>query len=291
MPSDSLTIGNVEIRSLTDAEGKFPVTMDHLFPGVPLEAWEPYRQRYPESFATPTNWHVHYGSTLVHSSGQTVLVDTGIGPVPQDLLGGFVGTLPEDMSRRGIRPEEIDIVFITHAHIDHVGWNLTPDGQPTFPNARYLLHEADWQAMRALESAVVGFGAKPYVDRCLAPLESLGKLELLTGERAITAELTALVTPGHTPGSMSLLIASGGEQAIIPGDVLVTPAQVSEPDWVFGFDSDGAQAVATRRALLDRIEAEGMTLASCHFPHPGFGRVVRLEGRRYWQALAPAVAR
>jgi hypothetical protein len=60
---------------------------------------------------------------------------------------------------------------------------------------------------------------------------------------------------------------------------------VTEPEWQFGFDSDAAQAVETRKRLLDRIEAEGITMATCHFPHPGFGTVTRLEGRRYWQAL------
>jgi glyoxylase-like metal-dependent hydrolase (beta-lactamase superfamily II) len=123
------------------------------------------------------------------------------------------------------------------------------------------------------------------IARSLTPLEKLGRLDLLAGEARLTDEITAIHTPGHTPGHMSIVIASAGEKALITGDVLSNPAQVSEPDWVPIFDADGAEAAATRRALLDRIEAEGMTVAAGHFPHPSFGSVVRIEGRRYWRAL------
>lgn len=284
MADNRLRVGNVEILILTDAECRFPVPLDQLFPGVALEQWEPYRQRYPSAFAAPDAWHVHYGCAVLRSGGRTILVDTGIGPDAVELLGGAEGKLLDDLERHGVRRDEIDTVFMTHAHIDHVGWNLTAAGQPTFPNARYVLHEADWAAARQLESVVVQFGAPPYVDRTLAPLEGLGILDLFAGEAPLTPEVTALPTPGHTPGHMCVLITSAGERAVLPGDAIVHPAQVSEPDWPFGFDSDTTQASVSRRQLLDRIEAEGMTLAACHFPHPGFGRLVRLEGKRYWQA-------
>ena len=94
-----------------------------------------------------------------------------------------------------------------------------------------------------------------------------------------------LPTPGHTPGHLAVLVASGGEKALITGDLLVHPAQVSEPHWAFGFDTDAEQAAATRRQMLDRLEAEGITLIGCHFPSPGYGRIVRVAGKRYFQGL------
>jgi hypothetical protein len=84
---------------------------------------------------------------------------------------------------------------------------------------------------------------------------------------------------------MSLLIASGNERALVTGDSIVHPAQVDQPEMAFSFDYDGETAQRTRQRLVDRIEAEGLILSACHFPEPGFGRVVRLEGRRSWQAL------
>jgi glyoxylase-like metal-dependent hydrolase (beta-lactamase superfamily II) len=175
-------------------------------------------------------------------------------------------------------------VFLTHLHPDHVGWNLRPGGGPaqaTFPRARYLTHQADWAAFQSPE--VQGHFPFPYWQETLGPLETLGVLELLTGEQALTGEITAIPTPGHTPGSMGLAMVSGGQRALIIGDVTVNPAQVTEPDWVFAFDMDPAQAVQTRKQMIERAEAEEALLIACHFPHPGHGRLVRLEGRRYWQ--------
>ncbi len=285
MPADSLRVGNVEIITLTDYEGALPFTLDQIFPGVALEQWEPYRKRYPRAFPTPDTWGPHFGGMAVRSEGRLILVDTGAGPEPIPLLGGFEGKLVGNMKARGVDPADVDIVFMTHAHIDHIGWNMASDGRPTFPNARYVLHTADWAAAKDLEAFIMQFGAGPYVDRALAPLEALGVLDLTDGDRALTGEVTAIATPGHTPGHMCVLISSGGEKALIPGDAIVHPALVTEPGWHFGFDNDQEQAIVTRSGLLDRIEADGMTLATCHFPHPGFGKVVRLEGRRYWQPV------
>jgi glyoxylase-like metal-dependent hydrolase (beta-lactamase superfamily II) len=96
--------------------------------------------------------------------------------------------------------------------------------------------------------------------------------------------VTAIHTPGHTPGSMSMLVASKGERAILVGDAIGHPAQVEHPDRYVVHDMDHPRAEQTRHQLLDRIEAEGLILSANHFPEPGFGRVVRLEGRRFWQA-------
>ena len=123
----------------------------------------------------------------------------------------------------------------------------------------------------------------PFWEETLAPLETLGVLELLSGEQALTSEITAIPMPGHTPGSMGLAIVSGGQRALIIGDVTTNPAQVTEPDWVFAFDMDPVRAVQTRKQMIERAEAEHALLIACHFPHPGHGRVIRLEGRRYWQ--------
>ncbi len=82
---------------------------------------------------------------------------------------------------------------------------------------------------------------------------------------------------------MSLAIVSSGERALIMGDVFHNPAQVTETDWVLSFDSDPVLAVQTRNRMVERAEAENATMAICHTS--GFGRVVRVEGRRYWQAL------
>jgi glyoxylase-like metal-dependent hydrolase (beta-lactamase superfamily II) len=145
------------------------------------------------------------------------------------------------------------------------------------------MHQADWETFKQPE--VQASFPFQYWEDTLGPLETLGVLELIAGEQALTGEITAIPTPGHTPGHMSLAIVSGGQRALIMGDVAIHPAQITEPDWSAIFDMDQQLAAQIRRRFFDQVEAEAATLVACHFPAPGFGRLVRLEGRRYWQGL------
>ena len=105
------------------------------------------------------------------------------------------------------------------------------------------------------------------------------------GEHRLTRDLTAMPTPGHTPGHMSILITSQGERGLILGDAAHNPAQLQETDWVSRADMDPEVTRQTRRALVERLEREQIVVAAGHFPAPGFGKVLRLQGRRYWQVL------
>ena len=287
MPEDKLSVGNVDILPLTDMDVSLP--LNQMFPNVPLEDWAPYQQRYPHAFSGGDAAVVHMGGSLLRSQGRTILVDTGIGSNATNpgavaaIAGGVDGRMLADLDAAGLRPEDVDTVFFTHLHPDHVGWNLAwAGGSPkaTFPNARYVAHQADWEAWKKPE--VQGVFPYPFWNETVGPLEGLGVLDLVGGEHALTSEITAFETPGHTPGSMSLAIVSGEQRAYIVGDVLHGPAQVTETDWVFHYDMDQAQAVQTRRGVIDRVEAENAIIVACH--HVRFGRVVRVEGRRYWQA-------
>ena len=262
----------------------------HLFPTVPADAWAPFRQRYPELFNGPDIWRNHYGCYLLRSQGRTILVDTGLGskatnPGAVNLFGGGIdGQLLAELHTAGVRPEEVDTVFLTHCHPDHVGWNLSQGGtgpRPTFPRARYVVHQTDWATFK--QPKVQAETRFSFWEQTLGPLETLGVLDLLPGERALTSEITAIPTPGHTPGHMSLVIVSGGQRALIMGDVAVHPAQVTETDWPMAQDMDQPLAAQCRREVFDRVEAEHMPLVVCHFPGPGFGHLVRVDGRRYWQ--------
>ncbi|MGH7308665.1 MAG: MBL fold metallo-hydrolase, partial [Candidatus Rokuibacteriota bacterium] len=153
---------------------------------------------------------------------------------------------------------------------------------PTFPNARYWMSTKDWEACHQPDVQPTRFVNAP---TCVWPLAELGLIELMQGEHSLTRQLTALPTPGHTPGHMSILITSKGERALVLGDAAHSPVQVLEPDWVSRADMDPELTRQTRRALLDRLEREEIIVAAGHFHAPGFGKIVRLQGRRYWQGL------
>ena len=290
MPGTTISVGNVEITAVHDGDGALPISM--VFPGVDPELWLPYQQKYPECFNGDNNENIAlpFECYVIRSEGHTILVDTGVGSMATNpgtvtaFAGGVDGRLLLDLQTAGVNKEDIDTVFLTHLHPDHVGWNVNNDGPtpvPSFPNARYVFHQDDWEAFRPpRDSEVFGF---TFREETLAPLEGAGVIEPLSGEHSITSEITAILTPGHTPGSMSLAIDSGGEKALVMGDVFHGPPQVSEPSWVFAFDADPDTAVQSRSRMLDRAEAENAIMAICH--STGFGRVVSQEGRRYWQGL------
>ena len=278
MPANKITIGNVEVTSLSDGLLEFEAT--GFFPSVPIEDWLAY-----EGVLTPEHhFSVNMGSYLVRSDGHTILVDTGLGPKPEDAPDGPGGELLVDLSAKGIRPSEIDMVVMTHLHRDHVGWNVfSQDGvdRPTFPNARYWASAVDWEHFRQPDWLT----SYQTTRKCVLPLVELGLLEFMDGEHALTSELTTLPTPGHTPGHMSIVISSQGESGLILGDVAHHPLQVHETSWCSRADIDPETATATRRSLVERLEREGTTVLAGHFTSPGFGKLVRLDGRRQWQAL------
>ena len=101
-----------------------------------------------------------------------------------------------------------------------------------------------------------------------------------------TAEISTISTPGHTPGHLNVLIDSGGQQAIIVGDLFISPAQVSEPDWCSRGDMDKDMARRTRHAMLHFFQNEDYVVASGHIPvGENIGRIALSEGHRYWQVL------
>ena len=279
MPNNVIRVGNVEIMSLSD--GMLEFDLCNFFPTIPEDSWQGHESDLTEEHKVRFN----LGSFLIRSQGRTILVDTGLGPKPADAPDVPWGQLMRDFQDNGVRPDEVDMVVMTHLHRDHVGWNLMPEGEryvPTFPNARYWMSTRDWEACRQPEIQPQRFANAP---SCVWPLADLGLIELMDGEHTITPELTALPTPGHTPGHVSILITSQGERALVLGDAAHNPVQLHETDWVSRADMDPEVTRHTRRILMERLEREEIIVAAGHFKAPGFGKVVRLQGRRYWQVL------
>jgi glyoxylase-like metal-dependent hydrolase (beta-lactamase superfamily II) len=282
VPHGTIRIGGIHLTALCDVVGNFPAPLAEVFPDVPADGWEPFRRRYPETFDRPDRWRLHDHCFLIRAGDRTVLLDLGVGPAPAAGAEwiGTSGRLPDELRQAGCQPGEVGTVVLSHLHLDHIGWAVTLDGgepRPTFPQARHLVQRADWEAFGARRDE-----DRAAFDQAVRPLADLGALELVSGDQPLGDGLDLLHTPGHTPGSQSLLVRSEAEQALLWGDVANHPAQVTETSWCTRADHDPDQADRTRRALLDRIEAEGMTLATAHFPEP-FGQVVRVEGRRWWR--------
>ncbi len=268
-----------------------PCDQAALFPETPMSFWEPYESRFPGSFiggqgpSRDKKWfNTNLGVFLIKSAGKSVICDTGLGPEASMFGNPGKKELLDDMKSHGADPGDVDTVFLTHLHGDHVGWNLHKDGahfKPVFPKAKYAFGKHDWEHFT--QPDVLAGRAGETMRRSVLPLEPLGALDLLTGERELAPGVTAIPTPGHTPGHMSLLISSKNERAVILGDLIGSAMQITETDQPYSPDTDGPMGRATRKRVIDMAERGNMTMIASHLPRPGWGKLVRFQGRRYWK--------
>ena len=275
MTTHTISVGNVEITALSDGYIRF--APGGFFPSVPAERWEEYRGE----LTAEGKLELNVGSFLVRSEGRVILVDTGIGEDASGFEDAHSGLLPQALADLGVSAADVDVVLMTHLHVDHVGWNVATAESgpaPVFPNARYHVAAADWRAF----ARMARMNGAPYLQSQVLPLEELGVLELFEGEVALTSEVVTLPTPGHTPGHTSLRISSAGETAVIAGDATHLPLQAHETDWCPRADRDPKLSTQSRHVLMDRVESDGGLLIAGHYPAPGFGRLARRDGRRRW---------
>jgi glyoxylase-like metal-dependent hydrolase (beta-lactamase superfamily II) len=175
----------------------------------------------------------------------------------------------------GIDPDEVDLVLNTH--VDGAGANVEADGSPTFPNARYVVPEAELAALRA---------GTHHDERglVLLDLEAKGLVDAVHGGEHLLPGVQLEDTPGHTFGHVVVWITSGGEEAVITGHLFLHPAQIGDPTSANG-DLDPEALAATRTRVLARCAERGSLLIGPLFAEPGGGRIRRDE--RGW-SLVPA---
>ncbi len=300
MKIETIHVGNVNILSISDC--LMSVDACDFFPQKSVEAFRQFEDQVDDD--CQVNGGINCACFLIESQGRRILVDAGLGPTPVPDAGGAVGNLLGEMRHGGIDPDSIDTVVITHLHFDHIGWlpNSLPDGsvQPTFPNAEYIIPQADWDLLfdPQIPSLSIGDdqhgGESPYppaieVMNQSQPiaelLRQLDNVRLVKGDLNVTDEIAILPTPGHTPGHQSLTVTSQNERAYILGDVAHLPLQVQVPHWNTKADVLPNLGIKTRTDTLNMLADQGIIVAAGHFPAPGFGRIIAGKTRRYWQPL------
>lgn len=271
----AVVVGSVELEPVLDAVGLL-AEYTEAYPGVDPEEWEPYRQLYPELFAGPT-WRLPVKVYLLRTEESTILVDTGVGPPGLwEWTAEDEGRLPEALDACGLHRDDIDVVFLTHLHIDHVGWNADLEGVPLFPTARYVVHRDAFEYARKRKKW-------PHIARCVEALAD--RFELLAGDTKLAPDISAFDAPGHYPGHMALRIGSQAARAVILGDVAPHPALLDRPEWEFAFDEDSAANAPIRRKLVAELVDSDALLVCGHYPGSGIGRAVTRDGNVVWETV------
>lgn len=278
--ANTFKIGNLEVLVVSDGTARFPA---HLY----------FRGTTPADFEPHKRWLDHQGNAefpfscfVVRSGDRRVLIDTGLGPLKMFAFTG--GDLLKELAAGGVKPEDIDTVFLTHLHIDHCGTCVdVSDGKmtPIFPNATYRWTSTENE-----------FWAKPHENDPLKDQFSQANMIASLGDRLKTAEdgeeiapgINVLSTPGHTPGHAGVILSSGAERAFVLGDAISCPVQLAETEWSGMGDFDPKLARQSQEVVAREAEASGALLTAAHFPGLTFGRVLRGEGKRYWEPVSPA---
>ncbi len=212
---------------------------------------------------------------LIYSAGKVALIETGCGRY----MANTGGQLLANLAAAGVDPASIDSVLLTHMHPDHsAGLTDMTTGKRNFPNAELVMHENE--PKHWFDDAAMARGddrekrlffqagreqTEPYRDRW----RLFQKGEVLPG-------VTAMPFHGHTPGHTGYLISSGGESLLIWGDIVHVPeVQTARPETCMAFDTDKAQAEATRRRVFDMVATDKMLVTGMHLHFPGFTRLVR----------------
>ena len=218
---------------------------------------------------------------LIIIADQKIVVDPGVGngkkrvavPGWDKLQTNFLDRL----EAAGGAPSGIDYVVNTHLHFDHVGWHTQlVDGtwQPTFAAARYVMSAGEfryWESKPAKEIADQHAG---FSDSVL-PVYQAGLVDLVADDHVIIYGVHLVPTPGHTPHHLSVLIESGGQSAVITGDVAHHPCQIAHPGWGSTSDFDPDQARASRANLVERFANTDTLIIGSHYADPVAGRIRR----------------
>jgi len=226
---------------------------------------------------------------LVRDGKRTIVVETGMGdkwgPKEREIYAlRTSGGLPEELRRRGVNPESVDAVILSHLHFDHAGGATVADqageAVPAFPNATYYVQREEWEfATHANERTRAS-----YLQENFQPLFKEGMLTFLEGEQEVLPGISVLPLPGHTPGLQGVLLRGGGQTALFPSDLIPTVAHLPIP-YIMGYDVLPLTTLETRKRVLPRVLREEWTLLLVHEPATPIGVLREDSGKVTFRPL------
>ena len=234
---------------------------------------------------------ITYQTFVLRTPTCTVLIDTCVGDhpnLPETLT--YYDKMPwlHALHAHGLTEADIDYVFCTHLHIDHVGWNTrTVDGRhvPTFPNAKYLFSRREYEHWLTHErSRAVG----PSFENSVLPIVEAGQALLVDDDFVLNDELSLVPAGGHSPGHVCVSLKSQGEHALFCGDMMHHAIQCIEPEWSTALCFSPEGAAATRRKFFAEYERSDTLFLPTHFPAPVAGHV-RRDGEAWRFDFLPAL--
>jgi glyoxylase-like metal-dependent hydrolase (beta-lactamase superfamily II) len=280
-----MMLGDFEVTALSDGTVNLPV--DKLLTNTTPAKTRKALARSFESAPLETSVNGY----LINTGSKLVLIDTGAAK----LFGPTLGNLAANLKAAGYQPEQVDEIYITHMHPDHVG-GLMDGEKMAFPNAtvRADKHDADfWLSQANLDKAPAD--SKGFFQGAMAslnPYVKAGKFSPFDGATDLVPGVKAMATHGHTPGHSTYVVESKGQKLVLWGDLVhVAAVQFDDPSVTIQFDADTKQAAAARKRAYADAAKGGYLVAASHIAFPGVGHV-RASGKVFtWVPVNYSVVR
>jgi len=257
----SRRIGDIEVLAFCD--GLLPTANDKVLGLSQEETVRMTGHKFGDVFYMSVNEY------LLKIGDKLALIDTGSAERMYPSLGLLIGNL----KAAGIDPADIDYIFLTHLHPDHMYGLIDHTGKANFPNAEVFVHEAEanfWFAQKPCGDPRIDKNL-PHVEADTRPYRD--RLHIVKEGGGITG-VAAHLCPGHTPGHTAWIVNSGKDTAIMWGDVVhYAQIQFAKPEVQVAYDLDGAQAARSRRRVLEMCVKDNIRALGAHLPFPGFGWV------------------
>jgi glyoxylase-like metal-dependent hydrolase (beta-lactamase superfamily II) len=215
---------------------------------------------------------------LINTGSKLVLIDTGAGT----FFGPTLGRLVASMKTAGYQPEQVDEIYITHFHGDHVG-GLVSNSAAVFPNATVRANKVEsdyWLSKENMDKAK-DKGSFQGAQAALGPYVKAGRFKPFEGATQLVPGIRANPTGAHTPGHTTYMVESGGQKLLLIGDLIhVAAVQMENPGVTIAFDSDQKAAAVARKKEFDAAAKGGYLIGGAHLQFPGMG-YLRTEGKGY----------
>jgi glyoxylase-like metal-dependent hydrolase (beta-lactamase superfamily II) len=280
-------VGSIEVTVVTDGANRFAIP-DNFVANASKDA---INAELAKAFMPPGFFVGPYNPILVNTGSKLALIDTGTGEATFARSKGATGQFTRNLTAAGIDVGAIDTVIISHYHGDHINGLLKPDGTPAFPDAEILVPEREhayWMSDAEMSRAPAGRieGLFKNTRRLMKP-DVLQRLRTYAWDKEVIPGVTAVGTPGHSPGHTSFVVASGNNKVFVQGDVTHAPYLfVRNPGWHPYYDQDPVMAEATRRKTYDMLAAEKMLVQGFHYPFPSHAFVEK-SGNGYREIPVP----